>query len=292
MRACRGASITSSGVPTSTTSPSAMNTTRSATSRRELHLVRDDEHRHACVGQAPHRREDLHAELGVERRRRLVEQHHLRVERERPRDRDPLLLAAGAGARVLVGRSARPTCSSSAPRALLGLLARAAERVDLREHHVLRRACRCGKRLKLLEDHPDARGDGPRGPRCRPARPRTAMRPSVGAWRWLTQRSSVLLPAPLGPISAMTSPGATSSETSRTTSMPPSRTQMPCSWTIGARFAGDSPPSLKAGPTVGSDGLVLIVDDGRRAFHTFFASADAAFAAVTPQMLSRSIDRM
>ena len=40
---------------------------------------------------------DLHglAELGVERRQRLVEQEQLRRDRERPGDRDALALAAG-----------------------------------------------------------------------------------------------------------------------------------------------------------------------------------------------------
>ena len=34
----------------------------------------------------------LHAHLGVERRQRLVEQQHARLDRERPRQRDALLL--------------------------------------------------------------------------------------------------------------------------------------------------------------------------------------------------------
>ena len=51
------------------------------------------------------------AELRVERAERLVEQQHRRLEDERPRERDPLLLAAGelAGLPLLVAaEAARP----------------------------------------------------------------------------------------------------------------------------------------------------------------------------------------
>jgi hypothetical protein len=44
---------------------------------------------------AAHDVEHVADELGVERRGRLVEQHQLGLHRERARDRDPLLLAAG-----------------------------------------------------------------------------------------------------------------------------------------------------------------------------------------------------
>ena len=51
VRSCFGRSSTSSGVPCSTITPSSMNTTRSATSRAKRDLVRDDDHRHAVLGQ-------------------------------------------------------------------------------------------------------------------------------------------------------------------------------------------------------------------------------------------------
>ena len=59
---------------------------------REVHLVGDDEHRHPGGGERPHHVEDAGDELGVERGRRLVEQHQLGIERERPGNRDALLL--------------------------------------------------------------------------------------------------------------------------------------------------------------------------------------------------------
>ena len=69
---------------------------------REAHLVGDDEHRHAALGEVLHDVEDAAHELGVERRGDLVEEHHVRVHRERARDGDALLLAAGELRREVV----------------------------------------------------------------------------------------------------------------------------------------------------------------------------------------------
>ena len=62
----------------------------------------DDDHRHAVAGQRDHDVQDLVDHLGVERRGRLVEEHHLRVHRQGPRDGDPLLLTARELGGVLV----------------------------------------------------------------------------------------------------------------------------------------------------------------------------------------------
>ena len=59
-------------------------------------------HGHAFLGQPHHHVEHLADHLGVERRRRLVEQHHDRVHRQRAGDGHALLLAAGQLARELV----------------------------------------------------------------------------------------------------------------------------------------------------------------------------------------------
>src|SRR3954465_11883693 len=61
----------------------------------EAHLVRDDDHRHALSGEARDHVEHLVDHLGVEGGGRLVEEHELRLHREGPRDRHPLLLSAG-----------------------------------------------------------------------------------------------------------------------------------------------------------------------------------------------------
>ena len=91
------------GGPCSTIRPSSMNTTRSAAARAKpiswlttimvmplsRRLAHDLEHRAD--------------QLGIERAGRLVEQHHPRLERDRARDGDPLLLAARQLARRVAG---------------------------------------------------------------------------------------------------------------------------------------------------------------------------------------------
>src|SRR5918997_5677645 len=69
-------------------------------------LVGDDDHRHAVAGERDHDVEDLVDHLGVEGRRRLVEEHDLGVHRQRAGDRHALLLSAGQLSGVLVGLGA------------------------------------------------------------------------------------------------------------------------------------------------------------------------------------------
>ena len=68
----------------------------------EAHLVRGDQHGHAAGGQFPDHVEHLGHQLRVERAGHLVEQHDLRLHRQRADDRDPLLLAAGEPVGVVV----------------------------------------------------------------------------------------------------------------------------------------------------------------------------------------------
>ena len=68
-------------------------------------LVVGDEHRRDVhlVVQSPQPRAQLLAHLRVERAERLVEQQHLRLHRERPRQRHALALSAGQLRRQTVG---------------------------------------------------------------------------------------------------------------------------------------------------------------------------------------------
>ena len=79
-----------------------MKMTRSATSLREADLVGDDDHGHAGLGEAPDHREHLGDELRVEGGGGLVEEHEARRDRERPRDRDALLLPSGEPVRQVI----------------------------------------------------------------------------------------------------------------------------------------------------------------------------------------------
>ena len=79
----------------------------------EAHLVGDHDHRHPGGGQVGHQRQHALDQFRVERRGGLVEQHHLGRHRQRPGDRDPLLLAAGEVARSRVTPCRRSPTSSS-----------------------------------------------------------------------------------------------------------------------------------------------------------------------------------
>ena len=126
----------------------------------EGHLVRDDDHRHLLLREAADDLEDLARELRVERGGRLVEEEHLRVERQRARDRDALLLAAGELARVGVRLRGESHLVQQVHRVRRRLLARAAEHDALRlgdvaQHREVR------EEVELLEDEPDAQQDAP-----------------------------------------------------------------------------------------------------------------------------------
>ena len=102
MRSSRGLSRTWAGAPCSTTTPLVHEHDLVADLAGEAHLVGDDDHRHPLRGQLAHHVEDLLDQLGVEGARHLVEQHHVRVHGQGPRDRHPLLLAAREALGVLV----------------------------------------------------------------------------------------------------------------------------------------------------------------------------------------------
>ncbi len=112
------------------------------------------DHRHPRLGELAHDREHLADELGVERRRRLVEEHHLGVEAQRARDRDALLLAA----RQLARDSGRP--SGADPRAAArgrrrsSASARPTRFAERSGSEMLSSAVRCGKRLNCWNTIP------------------------------------------------------------------------------------------------------------------------------------------
>src|SRR5208283_4793560 len=61
----------------------------------KAHLMGDDDHCHSGFREAADHAEHLADQLGIERRCGLVEQHDPRRHRERPSDRDALLLTTG-----------------------------------------------------------------------------------------------------------------------------------------------------------------------------------------------------
>src|SRR6478609_3912635 len=125
----------------------------------EAHLVGDDDHRHALLGEVDHDVEDLLDHLRVEGGGGLVEEHHLRLHRQRAGDRDALLLAAGELGGVLLGLVADAHAVEQLAGLLLGLgLAHAAD-LDRAERDVLEDRL-VGEEVEALEDHADLGAQG------------------------------------------------------------------------------------------------------------------------------------
>lgn len=85
---------------------------------RKAHLVRDDDHGHALVRKLFDEFEHFAHHFRVERGRRFVEQHHLRVHRKRAHDGDTLALPARKGGRVHVRLIRKPDTGEKAHRVL------------------------------------------------------------------------------------------------------------------------------------------------------------------------------
>ena len=122
----------------------------------EAHLVGDDQHRHAVRRESAHDDQHLAPELGVERRGRFVEQHHLRRHGERAGDGDALLLAAGQARRhdvALLGEADLvEKLLGHGHRRIAAHAAHAQRRLDdvLQHRHVR-------PQIEVLKDHADVR---------------------------------------------------------------------------------------------------------------------------------------
>ena len=170
---------------------------------------------------ALHHFEHFADEFGIERRGRLVEQHQPRLHRQRARDGDALLLAAGEARRIGVRLVGEADARQHRHRALVRLLAAEPAHAPQRLGDVAERG-HVRPQIEVLEHHADLAAHLAQAARAhRPPRPvlaglvadQLAFDPDlavvVGS-RKLTQRSSVLLPEPLGPIRQTTSERATS----------------------------------------------------------------------------------
>ena len=178
---------------------------------------------------------------GPERRCRLVHDHDLRVEVDRPGDRDRLALAAGQRLDRL-GEVREVGVEPTHDLAGLGLHARVVERAQAgrllpAEEHVPGRVDVVGEREGLV-DRLDVEALASRGLRIVTTWPSTRISPVSAGWAPDSTRISVDLPAPLPPTRPMTSPAWRSIDTSRTAWTPPNATSMFRISTIGVR-SGD-----------------------------------------------------
>jgi hypothetical protein len=122
---------------------------------RETHLVAHYHHRHAALAQISHDAKHRAYELRIERAGRLVEQHHARLERDRPGDRDALLLAAGKLAGRVAGAVGEAHARQGSAAQLVGFGAGLSGDLAQRERDVAeRRHVRI--EVERLEHHADA----------------------------------------------------------------------------------------------------------------------------------------
>ena len=126
-------------------------------------VVRDEDHRLArLLLQADHLVLHVAPDERIERAERLVEEQHLRVERERASKADALLHAARELVRIVLARSPRgrrdrPSARARASRFSLGLALDLEPERDVVEHAPV------GEEAEVLEDHrPRCRGPGSR----------------------------------------------------------------------------------------------------------------------------------
>jgi hypothetical protein len=117
-------------------------------------VVADDHHRLPLAGQVAHDGEHLVGHLRVEGARRLVEQDRRRVNRERPGDRNTLLLPAGELGRLRVELVPQPDPFEQRLGHRFRLRPGIPESVARAREHVLQRR-HVRKEIELLEHHPD-----------------------------------------------------------------------------------------------------------------------------------------
>src|SRR5487761_1828982 len=118
----------------------------------DRHIVGDDDHRHALVGQPPHDLHDLVGHLRVERRGGLVEEDRGRVHGQGAGDGYALLLPAGEVARVLLGVLGHADLGEETHRLLGGLRPGHPEAVAGAQRDVVHDG-QVREQLELLEDH-------------------------------------------------------------------------------------------------------------------------------------------
>jgi hypothetical protein len=127
---------------------------------RESHLVGDADHRHAGVsGQRLHDIEHLADHLRIEGRRRLVEEHDLRVHGESACDRDALLLAARQLRGVLVCLLGDADAREQLHASRFRIGARGPPHSHGRQDDVLERG-EVREQVERLEHHADLAADG------------------------------------------------------------------------------------------------------------------------------------
>ena len=220
-------------------------------------------------------------ELGVERAERLVQQQNGRVEDQCPRERHPLLLAAGELVRFAVaellhlhgGAPLRP-CYELLP----GHLREAQPKGDVLDD---RQVGEEGVALEHGVDVAPVRGVSDT------SLPSSKTRPPLGRSKPAIRRKVVVLPHPLGPSSEKNSPGGMSRSMPQTASNPPNRLARSATrtWRVLAAFTCVTPARPRSCPQAPRSLVLLSV-------HALFSprwQEDAAVVLEEPVRLAETV---
>ena len=202
--------VSSVGVPSASSRPWSMMTTRSASLLGLVEVVGGEQHGHA-VGRAvdDHHVADQLAARRVDAGRGLVEERDLGPADQRQRERQPLLLAARHRRHV-----ERPPVGEADPVEQLvgigGVVVVGGEQAQ----HLDRLGCRCRRRPPAASRRCAATSSAWSATGSRPEHPHRAGWSAAGSPR--ASRRSMVLPAPFGPSRAMIVPGSAANDRSST----------------------------------------------------------------------------
>lgn len=115
-------------------------------------LMGNHDHGHAMCGKILHDLEDLADHLGIESRRRLIEEHDVGIHDKRPGDGDPLLLTAGERSWHMANEVGHSDLGKGIDGSGLGLSLASLENLHLGIHAVLE-DIHVVEQVELLEDH-------------------------------------------------------------------------------------------------------------------------------------------
>ncbi len=158
VRGSCGAEKIWAGSPCSRITPASRKQIAARDVAREPHLVGRDQHRHPAGGELADHVQHLRDELGIECARHLVEQHHVRLHRERAHDRDALLLPPGEPVGIVVALVREPEAAEELVGLGLGPASREPARLLRPERHVPEHA-HVREEVVGLEDDPDPAPD-------------------------------------------------------------------------------------------------------------------------------------
>ena len=193
---------------------------------RKTHFVGDDDHRHTVGAEVGDELQNSLDHFGIQRRGRLVEQHHLRGHRQCAGDRDPLLLATGQRAGTGIGLVLQANSVQLIQRQVPGRVRGQPPQLARSQRNVVQDAA-VREEIELLEHHPHALTEFVGiVAQHRPAVEQDVA--AIGLMQPVQRAQQRRLTRPDGPTTDTVLPAGASISTPRSTTVPP--TSGECRW--------------------------------------------------------------